>query len=251
MPYTNIIKRTGSKNREIKFFKHLLPLDIEIVVEPFGGSFAVSKLVYNDFDKYKHHINDLDIELFNSYNNYCDIMKYCLELSNEFYKKYNKPFSNEDYREFHEYFKSLNIEEELKKNLETNLFFRGSVFNGCMTYKYNPDEIQILKTAKFTNLDYKIIFEMYHDNDNAFLFIDPPYLFSNNQSYLPQNEKPDSTAIIVDIYEYFKTCKCKVMLIINKLDIIKWLFKDYIKDEYKVFYQASKKSFTHLIICNY
>ena len=37
----NIIRRIGSKQNDIKHFSHLLPLEIETVVEPFGGSFAV------------------------------------------------------------------------------------------------------------------------------------------------------------------------------------------------------------------
>ena len=39
----NIIRRIGSKQNDLKHFKHLLPLDVETVVEPFGGSFAVIK----------------------------------------------------------------------------------------------------------------------------------------------------------------------------------------------------------------
>ena len=47
----NIIRRIGSKQNDLKHFKHLLPLDVETVVEPFGGSFAVIKFVYKDINK--------------------------------------------------------------------------------------------------------------------------------------------------------------------------------------------------------
>jgi predicted transcriptional regulator len=33
------------------------------------------------------------------------------------------------------------------------------------------------------------------------------------------------TQIIVDIFRFIKTCKCKVMLIINKLNLLQELFK--------------------------
>ena len=56
----NVILRTGNKQNDIKFFKHLLPLDVNTVVEPFGGSFSVIKHFYIDVNKYKSHINDLD-----------------------------------------------------------------------------------------------------------------------------------------------------------------------------------------------
>jgi len=44
--YTNIIKRIGSKQTDIEFFKHMLPIDVDIIVEPFAGSFAVSKFFF-------------------------------------------------------------------------------------------------------------------------------------------------------------------------------------------------------------
>ena len=37
------IKRIDSKQTDIKIFQHMLPQDVDIIVEPFGGSFAVSK----------------------------------------------------------------------------------------------------------------------------------------------------------------------------------------------------------------
>ena len=43
--HISIIKRIGSKINDIKYFKHLIPLDVKAVVEPFSGGFAVSKCV--------------------------------------------------------------------------------------------------------------------------------------------------------------------------------------------------------------
>ena len=59
------------------------------------------------------------------------------------------------------------------------------------------------------------------------------------------------TQIVVDISEYLRVCKCKVMLVINKLNILSYLFSDYIKVEYEKIYQLGKKKAMHLIICNY
>ena len=56
----------------VKYFKHLLPLDVKTIVEPFGGGFAVSKCFYKYINKYAFHINDTDKILFYIYNHYQD-----------------------------------------------------------------------------------------------------------------------------------------------------------------------------------
>ena len=107
---------------------------------------------------------------------------------------------------------------------------------------YDENEKQILINSLFTNNDYINIFNQYKDDDKAFLFIDPPYLFSDNSGYFPQNEDKDMTAIMLDTLELLKTAKCKIMLIINKLNILEYLFKDFIKGEYSKIYALTKKS---------
>ena len=89
-----------------------------------------------------------------------------------------------------------------------------------------------MENARITNTDYKSVLEHYKADPSSFVFLDPPYLFSNNATYFSQNEDTDMTDIIVYIHEYLKNCKCKVMLVINKLKILEWLFKGYINGEY-------------------
>ena len=48
------------------------------------------------------------------------------------------------------------------------------------------------------------------------------------------------TQIVVDILEYLRVCKCKVMLVI-RLNILSYLFKDCIKGELEKIYQLSKE----------
>ena len=50
------------------------------------------------------------------------------------------------------------------------------------------------------------------------------------------------TDILLDTLELLKTGKCKVMLIINKLNILEYLYKDFIKGEYLKIYGISKKN---------
>ena len=59
------------------------------------------------------------------------------------------------------------------------------------------------------------------------------------------------TEIIIFLTSFIASCKCKIMIIINKLKILEELFKPYIKDEYIRIYQLSKKESKHLIITNY
>ena len=69
--------------------------------------------------------------------------------------------------------------------------------------------------------------------------------------YDPLRGDNDMTQIVLDILEYLKTCSCRVMLIINKLSILSYLFKDYIKGEYIRIYQLTNRKAIHLIITNY
>ena len=55
------LMRFGNKNQDIKNFEELLPRDVDIIVEPFAGTWAVTRQEYND-PKYKRHINDTDKE---------------------------------------------------------------------------------------------------------------------------------------------------------------------------------------------
>lgn len=105
------------------------------------------------------------------------------------------------------------------------------------------------------------IFEKYKDDEKWFLFLDPPYLSWNNKYYFwfcCENEKLnedkfifDNTEIYINIKNFIETCKCKILLIINKNKIIEYLFKNYIKGEYVKIYQLWKNKWYHLIISNY
>ena len=247
----NIITRIGSKQNDIKFFKDLLPLDVATVVEPFAGSFAVIKNFYIDINKYQFHINDLDRSLYYVYKHYEDLINIVKEISGIYYElcaenpKYIKELS------FKPYVEKLDINEHLKHYIINSFFVRGNLFRIPKGSNYNEEEKEILKHALITNDDFKQVMTKYHDDVNAFMFLDPPYLFSNNSTYIPQYDETDMTNIVVYICEFLKTCKCKVMLIINKLSLLEYLFKDYIKGEYLRVYQIGKKKSYHLIITNY
>lgn len=112
------------------------------------------------------------------------------------------------------------------------------------------------KNIKFRNRDCLEIFNKVKDKKNTFVFLDPPYFESYNKSYCVnqingKNEVIDNTKMYIDILEFLKSAKCKVMLIINKNALIEYLYKDYIKGEYTKQYDMSRRIVQHLIITNY
>jgi site-specific DNA-adenine methylase len=109
---------------------------------------------------------------------------------------------------------------------------------------------------------------MYKDNENGFIYIDPPYLDSYNASYNSYSNKQiddennviDNTNIYIDLLEYLKNCKCKILFSINENAITKYIYKDYIKKVYNRQYEStqinknkekSKNKQDVLIICNF
>ena len=245
----NIIRRIGSKQNDIKYFSHLLPLEVETVIEPFGGSFAVIKFFYKDINKYKFHINDLDEALYYIYTHFEEYLQ-TFDIINEFYNKM-EGYNYEKGIKIKAYIDELKINDIIKEYIKTNFIIRGNMFKTPKNKNYDENERNILINSLFTNEDYINIFNKYKNDEKAFIFLDPPYLFSDNSGYFPQNENKDMTSILLDILELLKNAKCKVMLIINKLNILEYLFKDFIRDEYLKTYAVTKKKMKHLIITNY
>ena len=245
----NIIRRIGSKQNDIKYFNHLLPLEVETVIEPFGGSFAVIKFFYKDINKYKFHINDFDKDLYYIYTHFEEYLQ-AFDIINEFYNKL-EGYNYEKGIKIKAYIDELKINDIIKEYIKTNFIIRGNMFKPLKNKNYDENERSILINSLFTNEDYINIFNKYKNDEKAFIFLDPPYLFSDNSGYFPQNENKDMTSILLDILELLKNAKCKVMLIINKLNILEYLFKDFIRDEYLKTYAVTKKKMKHLIITNY
>lgn len=239
----SIISRLGSKTNEIKYIKEYFP-DFLIVVEPFAGTFALSKYIYSlhGFSK-KYHINDNDDNLF-----YID--EYEKELNN-FYKFFDG-ISNYDRKNKINDFKYT--DDIFKKEIIKRCVIKNNIVRTNKTQHDDKPTKQILKNSLLTNANYLDILEKYKDNQDAFLFLDPPYLFSNNSGYQKQcgdKKDMDNTDMIFDIKEFMIHCKCKVMLVINDLKIIRLMFTNMIKKEYDVTYMIGKKKGKHLIICNY
>jgi site-specific DNA-adenine methylase len=258
----------GNKRSEIKNIINYFPPEntYNLVVEAFCGSSAVS------FYLNKNSIlNDLDKDL-------CDIYEYIKnnDIQNTFNDSYslvndlkNKGMTNREIiknlkndksilsilaLKFHErqltYCKFFKNIRKPKKATKKQLNFQSFIKNKCV----------------ILNKNYLDIFESYKNNSNVFLFLDPPYLDSNNSYYYSESEIKenkhiinDNTKIFIDIVYLLKTAKCKIMMIINDNYLNRYLYDGFIKHTYDKQYsntlnidnKSYKRQTKHLIITNY
>ena len=103
------------------------------------------------------------------------------------------------------------------------------------------------KHSKITNTDYKEIINEYKDNENAFIYLDPPYVDSYNTGYVgyqkghydEESKVIDNTKMYIDLLDIL-SCKCKVLFSINENAITKHIYKDFIKKTYNHRYSLGK-----------
>jgi len=246
--------RLGNKQKDIKYFKQYLPdkKDITTVAECFAGSFAVIRNCFYDVDNIVCADNDLEFRermniIFNNLEEYNNEKIFINNLIKESKEKGNKNLyiRNEESRSMMKKLKYIDLETFCN---------RGIIFHLPITIDYN-DLKQVYDKIKWYD-DFKQVFELYKNDEKALLFLDPPYFCSSNKDYkgdkATDNKKIiDNTGIYIDIYEFMKVAKCKIMLIVNKSKIIEYIFKDYYKDKYNKTYGTSKNNEDLNIYCNY
>lgn len=240
-----IIQRIGNKKNDIKFFLKYLPLNVETVVEPFGGSFAVIRKCYYE-DKFKKIVNDNDADLFYVYTHVDELIT-AYDLWNEINAE--DEFSR---RKKEKLLNHPNIHNSIKTYIINSLVARGTLTKSKNT-KNIEGQVELMKKINFHNIDAFELIDKHKGDDKAFIFCDPPYLFSDNSCYSKQNNENDCTDYYIKFLELLKdkNVKCHIMLIINDLKILRYLFKDYIITDYLRQYQLTKKSMKHLVITNY
>jgi site-specific DNA-adenine methylase len=151
-----------------------------------------------------------------------------------------------------EKFNELGLNEKIN-----NFIIDTQVVRGCLSNNKNVDdmgeELKLISKINFSNVDAFELIDKFKTDKDAFIFLDPPYLFSNNATYQTQQEQQDMTDYYAKFYDVLKDkkTKAKIMLIINDLKILRWIYKDFLKGDYNRIYQASKKKMKHLIITNY
>ena len=237
----------GNKKNELKLLLPIIEPQITkdtIFVEPFCGSSIVSFNVFKKINKdIEFHINDLDYLRILFYKNMTIekernelyiLEKEIVKNGADFY--YNIVRGKDD-----DYLKYV-----ISKRIHS---FRHGLYptnKKIILHEISDNWKTFFNKTAITNQDYKVIFDKYKDNENAFLYLDPPYMDSFNAGYSTyQNESHDANLKIKDNTEMYiifldmlKTAKCKILFSINDCALTNYLYKDYIKETYNHKYQS-------------
>jgi len=246
-----LIAYAGNKRTEFFEIDKFINYDnIDVVIEPFCGSGAVSYQIANKYPKrFKYILND---------NN-----KYLTELYdvikgggiNNFVDDVNKLLG--DIKNKEGYIKACKT-EDLKNWFIKNKFYniRAGLYDKDMHNKkivLTKEQLKFIdfvinENVTITNNDWFKCFTDNKDNDKCLFIMDPPYMEACNDFYLEHT---------INIYEHFfnnsiNTFKSKIIFVLEHTWIIKLLFGDNIKHKYNKSYCGNKtKNTTHCIINNY
>lgn len=270
-----IFKWTGGKRKEIKIFSEYYPEFVKNkedyhFIEPFVGGGAV----FFDLENTKNTINDFDSEMISFYNmvkeQNVEFVKYLTDFYTNFskLKESTKEERGISYYEWRKKKPSLLSEPEKAARfyIINQLAFNGMRrFNskGEFNIPYgnyktiNIDRVfenkcvDLLKNTTIVNGTYK---DVMIDEDNTFIFLDPPYTrefktYSAGNTFDVKEQEE-----LADIFK--SLTKSKAMIIIDKSELTEKLYKDYIKVEYDLKYGTNIKNrfdntAIHLLITNY
>lgn len=258
-----MFKWSGGKQDEIsEILEHIPDLSNGTYIEPFIGGGA---LFFYLFPK-KAVISDVHKELIAFYKS---IKK---EKSKEIIK-FMKKYPNDETT----YYEVRNKEYEDELNIGSRFYYlRKTCFRGMLRYNksgkfnipfgryktYNFDILKnkdyetLLKRTTILNDSFEKIFEKEeYNNENNFMFLDPPYDSEfTDYGYCTFGKEEHKK-----LAKCFKETKIKCLMVIGKTDFISELYKDYIKGEYEKKYRfkihsgrvGDEINTTHLIIKNY
>lgn len=265
---TNPISYLGSKRLDMKYIMECAPLNFDLFVDVFGGGGCVS--MYYQQQNIKVHYNDIDKDMCELFNILQDIDK----TKKLLYDFNNMPVLTMD--NVKEGLKSVQESYMEDKNIVKRLYLTSYCFRGLIchnTPKMRKDkngEYYIDKTPsnydkllkypeifknnymEVSNLDFRNLLERYKNNENAFIYLDPPYLGSYCVPYIKNTYNKNDLNFLVSIIKD-KSYKCKIMLHLNYIQNIEEDLKDYVKLIYSRKYNVtpSKKCNKIMIICNF
>lgn len=251
------IPYSGNKRKEVELIYDKIKdkIDtIDIIVEPYCGSSALSYYIWlnnknknlsyvlNDNNKFIYDLYNISKNNNNFINLYNSIIKIQEETTNkELYNKVVENAKNGDLASWLYINKVYCIRPGLYNQTKKFTIDSWNIF-------LNAPIIDFIRNAKisFLNLDALDVYNTYKNNEKAIIFLDPPYLCSDNSWYKNPN---------VNIYEYLfnnniNNEKAFILLCLENNWIIKMLFKNNDNIIYDKKYQPSKKDTEHIIITN-
>jgi hypothetical protein len=209
-----------------------------IFVEPFCGSSIVSFNVFKKVNKnIDFHINDLDplrIKFYKNMNQEKERQK-LYKLEKEIVEK-GAEFYYDDYLKY-----------VISKRIHS---FRHGLYptnKNIILHEITDNWKELFYKSTITNIDYLDILNKYKDNENAFLYLDPPCMDSFNAGYGTYQHKShdedlkiiDNTEMYIKYLEVLKNVKCNMLFIINDCALTNYLYKDFIQETYNRNYQTS------------
>lgn len=252
---------SGNKRCEVEgIYSHLDLTNITTIIEPCCGSSALSYYISTlNPKKFTYILNDADAALIQIYEILRDPDKLReFETSiNKMVDKFNecktdaervamwnplihaKNHNNDVYSSFF-IRKYSTVNGRMPPLIKNKLAIKHFKASDHPIYNFMRTENIIL----YNKMDVEIIQE-YKDTADALIFLDPPYIKTNNDWYNNND---------MNVYEYLfnnniSTFKCQIYLILEKIWIIQLLFKsNTILDEYSKQYMISKKKTGHIII---
>lgn len=240
-----IFNYNGNKYQETK--KHLSDWlvkninEYDIIAEPFCGIFGFSRYAYEKGFKGEFLLNDITTGLIDAFNKLkFNMDDYITELESEI-KKYPD---------------SRSITDDKNKSYDVALVCRGlcnhlsDKDNGLKKVKnFNAKKDRyrdLFNKCQFSNLDYDEFIRNLPNNKRVLIFLDPPYFNSDNTRYSNNFKEEDGyndgTSVYIKLYEHMKKSPHCVLFVMNKIDLINYIYKDFIKFEYKGTYQNTAMS---------
>jgi DNA adenine methylase len=256
-----LIKWSGGKSDEIKMFEQHIPPAYDTYLEPFVGGGSLYFHLCPD----KAVISDVHTELIDLYkcigdgqsNKIHEFMQANPNDEATYYKirnemEINCPLDNAK-RFYYQRKTCFRGMSRYNKHGKFNI-----PFGRYKTIKYddltNPDYETLLKRTTILNDGFEKSFDEYNDENN-FMFLDPPYDSEFTDYGYCQFGKDEQTRLA----DCFKATKIKCLMIIGKTKFIEELYKDYIVGEYDKKYRfklyggriGDEINTKHLIIKNY
>lgn len=241
----------GNKRKEINTItKHVNLNKYEYFVEPFGGSCSISRWVYEKTGK-KCLVSDNDNALVFFCNNFYKYDKEVIKIVKELIKTVK---NKDDYYKVIDFKGENNIKIYLAKILLYHSYYaitKGRYPNGGRnppTYQElekNMGKIhEFFKNNPYKHEDYKTVLEKHKNNEKCLVILDPPYIFSHNLDYMKAS---------VDwgyLYDFFKSCKCDFIMVVNQDFFMQLAYKDWLKEIYGKKYEITKRKINHCIYSN-
>lgn len=243
----------GNKRREVEKIYNEIKDELpkyKYIVEPFCGSSALSYYISTKHPKqFKYIINDNNENLIKLYKLSQNKEKYD-KLIDELSVMKENTNTKEDYDKI---VKKANDDYTSWVYINKIFFMRVGIYplRKLKTNLIDMKEVPILEFMRneditFFNKDAIEIYNEYKTNKKALIFLDPPYMDTNNSHYINPS---------LNIYEYLSNNeiqneKAFIIICVKYNWIINCIFKGCKMIIYDFKYQTTKKPINHVIIIN-